>query len=90
MLTRMISIRTRHCPGCSRTCKKEQMGWNTHSHTPYNEVVRKISDEGSSGGDVMEEILQRQVFNWLHGGMTTEYQCFLPVPILSRTDVGML
>jgi hypothetical protein len=52
--------------------------------------MRKLNDGGSNDGDVMEEILRRQIFNWLPGGMATEYQCLQPVQILSRTDVGLL
>lgn len=37
----------------------------------------------------MEDILRRQIFNWLPGGHT-EYKSLQLVQMLSRTDVGLL
>lgn len=40
-------------------------------------------------GETMEEVLRRQIFNWLPG-VDPEYKSLERLLILSRTDVGLL
>jgi hypothetical protein len=50
----------------------------------------KMNERGSKEGDLMEEFMRRQLFNWLPGGSKPPYKIIENVQTLSRTDVGIL
>ncbi|CAG8957904.1 hypothetical protein HYFRA_00000245 [Hymenoscyphus fraxineus] len=70
--------------------QEEQEGLNTHTHVPYDQLIERLNDGGNKSGEVMVEIMRRQIFNWLPGGLSTEYKCLQNVQTISRTDVGLL
>lgn len=63
----------------------EQAFLNTNSHAPYYDLLRELGEDG----EIAEEVLRRQIFNWLPGGVA-EHKCLELVSKLSRTDVGIL
>jgi len=70
--------------------QEEQSGLNKHSHAPYDQLIDRLNDGGSKDGDVVVEIIRRQIFNWLPGGLAPEYKSLQMVHHVSRADVGIL
>lgn len=68
-----------------RALQEEQVLFNKNAHAPYYNLLRELGEDS----DVVEEVLRRQIFNWLPGG-ATEHKCFKLVSKFSRTDVGIL
>jgi hypothetical protein len=62
---------------------------NEHAHAPYYALVQELNKGEGRDGDVMEEVLRRQMFNWLPGG-EAEYKSLERFSMLSRTNVGLL
>lgn len=69
--------------------QEEQVGLNAHSHAPHDQLIDRLNEDGSKDGDTLREIIRRQMFNWLPGGVATEYQSLQNVQSLSRADVGI-
>jgi len=72
-----------------RKLQAEQAGPNEHSHAPYYSLLKELNASEGKDGDMMEEVLRRQIFNWLPGG-APEYKSLERLSMLSRTDVGLL
>ena len=72
-----------------QSLQDEQVLLNKHVHAPHDTMVREMSKREGNAGDVMEEVLRRQVFNWLPGGALT-WKRLQVVSMISRTDVGIL
>jgi hypothetical protein len=72
-----------------RRSHREQVDLNRHQNAPLYAVMEQLNSDGGKDGDVVEEILRRQIFNWLPGGKM-QYECLERISMLSRTDVGLL
>ena len=72
-----------------QSLQDEQVLLNKHVHAPHDTMVREMNKREGNAGDVMEEVLRRQVFNWLPGGALT-WKRLQVVSMISRTDVGIL
>ncbi|KAG9243562.1 hypothetical protein BJ878DRAFT_568345 [Calycina marina] len=70
--------------------QEEQKGLNTHTHAPYDQLIERLNEGGNKDGEVIAEIIRRQIFNWLPGGLPTEHKSLQQVQIVSRADVGLL
>ncbi|CAG8975463.1 hypothetical protein HYALB_00004779 [Hymenoscyphus albidus] len=70
--------------------QEEQEGLNTHTHVPYDQLIERLNESDNKSGDVIVEIIRRQIFNWLTGGLPVEYKCLQNVQTVSRADVGLL
>lgn len=71
--------------GMLQALREEQALLNEYSHAPYFDLLRELGEDG----DTVEEVLRRQIFNWLPGG-APEHKCLELISKLSRTDVGIL
>jgi acyl-CoA synthetase (AMP-forming)/AMP-acid ligase II len=72
-----------------QSLQDEQVLLNKHVHAPYDMMVREMNKRERNAGDVMEEVLRRQTFNWLPGGALA-WKRLQVVSMISRTYVGIL
>jgi hypothetical protein len=72
-----------------QSLQDEQVLLNKHVHSPYDMIVREMNKRERNAGDVIEEVLRRQTFNWLPGGALA-WKRLQVVSMISRTDVGIL
>lgn len=67
----------------------EQAGINEHCHAPYFDLMAKLNEQGTGCGNMMEDILRRQIFNWLPAA-PTEYESLETTSVVSRSSLGLL
>ena len=70
--------------------QEEQSGINTYSHAPYDQLIDRLNEGDSEDGDVVVEIIRRQIFNWLPPSLAIHYKSLQRVHLVSRADVGIL
>jgi hypothetical protein len=70
--------------------QNDQREYNKYQHTPYYSLTDKMNEGENKDGDVVEEFMRRQLFNWLPGGSKPPYKILENFKTLSRTDVGIL
>ncbi|KAH7408065.1 hypothetical protein BKA64DRAFT_438716 [Cadophora sp. MPI-SDFR-AT-0126] len=70
--------------------QREQSGLNKHSAAPYYSVIEKLNTDGCSDGSMMEEVLRRQIFNWLPGGLAGNLKNLESIQKIGRPDLGLL
>jgi hypothetical protein len=70
--------------------QKEQSGINMYSHAPYDQLIDRLNEGDSKDGDVVVEIIRRQIFNWLLPALAINYKSLQRVQLVSRADVGIL
>ncbi|KAF4632901.1 hypothetical protein G7Y89_g5223 [Cudoniella acicularis] len=73
-----------------QSLQNEQVLMNEHSHAPWDTLVREMNEGEQNAGHVMEEVVLRQIFNWLPGGDSLKCKRLEMVSIVSRADVGIL
>ncbi|KAG4433661.1 hypothetical protein IFR05_010849 [Cadophora sp. M221] len=68
----------------------QQLDLNKHSAAPYLSVIEKLNAGGRGDGDMMEEVLRRQIFNWLPRGLADNLKHLKSVQKIGRPDLGLL